>query len=150
MGGTWREIKSKACLVIGFLKNYLFHNETRSQMLWKPCQEANKYTATFIYTHKSTFVKLYQCHGAIETFQFVTTKSPSGLPSIFEHWNQSVQLTRESIWNLLTIPRVFTTQSGQSIRVPGPKTFISIPQTIRESSSYKIFKLIYKNYLRSE
>ena len=84
------------------------------------------------------------------TEAYVYKSLSSGLPSIFEHRNQSVHLTRESTRNLLTIPRVFTTQSGQSIRVSGPKTFNSIPQTIREVSSYNTFKLKFKHYLRSE
>ena len=59
-------------------------------------------------------------------------------------------ITREATRNFRTITSLFTTQTGQSIRVSGPMKFNSFPQTIRESSSYNTFTLKYKQYLRSE
>ena len=70
------------------------------------------------------------------------------LPSMFEFRDQTRYFTRESTMNLLTIPRVASAHSKQSIRVSGPTIFNGIPPCIRDSNSYNSFKLKYKHYLR--
>jgi len=83
------------------------------------------------------------------TGAYVFKSLNSSHPSIFEPRNQSMHFTRESTLSLLTVPRVLTTHTSQSIRVAGPKIFNSIPSCIRESTSYNSFKLRYKHHLRS-
>ena len=67
---------------------------------------------------------------------------------VFEYRDKTNYVTRESVLDLLKVPRVTSVRSSHSIRVPGPKIYNVIPLSIRNSRSYQTFKLEYKHILQ--
>lgn len=74
----------------------------------------------------------------------------SDRPIMFEYRDQSNYVTRESIMNMLEVPKVTSVQYTHLLRASGPEIYNVLPLSIRNSRSYDSYqtvKLKYKHFL---